>query len=159
STCTLRTSCHTLHKGRYFKCSPSPFIPDWLCRLGIDSPEWFGDSVAVRDNPQLRAQLGAYLATEEPLKACEYCLGGVGKSTPSRKMNKAAARRWLAETDPDVHELVDRKALTASLSRRSLGIDLTGVLGTMRGLKLRWMIAFFLMRLLRLDITGLPPTM
>ena len=159
STCTLRTSCHTLHKGRYFKCSPSPFMPSWLGRVGIGVPAWPGDSVLVRDNPDLREQLTAYLTSEEPLGACQYCLGCAGKSTESRQMNKVAVEEWLSEQDPDVRELVDWAALRSAQARRDLGINLTGMLPTMLGLKLRWLLALALMRLLRIDVTGRPPTM
>jgi hypothetical protein len=105
-TCTLRTSCHTLHKGRYYKCSPSPFVADWLRRVQIEPPDLLGDSIGVRDNPNLRQELAAYLSDGTPLTACRFCLGCVGKTVPSWQMNKAAAQRWMAEKDPDIRELV-----------------------------------------------------
>ncbi len=155
STCTLRTSCHTIHKGRYYKCSPSPFIPDWLRRVGIAPPDFSGDSVPVRNNPDLGKQLAAFLASPEPLTACRYCLGCIGKSMPSRQMNKAAAQQWVAERDPDVGELIDRAAL-ARAQVRLQGVDLSGMLHTMVGEKVRWWFAAWLKRILGIDRTGVP---
>ena len=158
STCTLRTSCHTIHKGRYFKCSPSPFIPNWLVRVGSALPEWYRDSVPLRDNRDLRTQLAEYLVSEEPLEACSYCLGCVGKSTRSRQMNRAAVEDWVSEKDPDIHELIDSKSLAKSEALRGLDIDLTGMLRTMAGQRLRWVIALGIRRVLGVEVTGLPPT-
>lgn len=158
STCTLKTSCHTIHHGRYFKCSPAPFIPDWLQRVGTPRPDWSGDSVKVRDNPHLRAELAEYLARTVPLEACGYCLGCVGKTTPSRQMTRVAAQQWVAEKDPDVHELIDGAALRAAQARNILGVDLTGVITSMRGLKLRWVAALAAARFLKIQLTGRPPT-
>lgn len=159
SSCTLRTSCHTIHQGRYFKCSPSPFMPAWLRRIGLESPSWPADSVAVRDNPDLHRQLAEYLASDKPLMACRYCLGCVGKSTPSRQMNRAAVQSWLSEKDPDIRQLVDWDALRKSQRRNELGIDLTGVLRTTAGLKFRWLVSRWSARLLGIQLTGRPPLM
>ena len=159
STCLLRSSCHTIHQGRYFKCSPSPFIPDWVRRLGAEPPDFSRDGIPVRDNPALRQQLADYLRDETPLTACGYCLGCAGKVIPSRQMNKAATQQWLGEKDPDVHELIDWKSLAESQARRELGMDLTGLLPTMVGQKLRWLTILWLRRLLGIDLTGAPPTL
>ncbi len=158
STCTLRASCHTLHKGRYYKCSPSPFMSDWLRRIGVDPPEFSADSVPVRDNPDLAQQLADYLTSPEPLAACHFCLGCVGKVIPSRQMNKAAARQWLSEKDPDLRELIDWKSLAAAQAKLD-GVDLTGMLPTIVGQKMRWSMALWLKRVMGIDRTGLPPRM
>ncbi len=158
-TCTLKTSCHTLHHGRYFKCSPSPFMPNWLRRVGVGAPVWPGDSVLVRDNPDLHEQLKAFLSCEEPLGACRYCLGCAGRPTESRQMNRATVQEWLSEKDPDVRDLVDWAALGKAQARRGLDINLTGMVRSTLGLKIRWLIALGLMRLLHIDVISRPPTM
>ena len=157
STCTLRNSCHTIHQGRYFKCSPSPFMGDWLHRVGLEAPPFVRDSVAVRDNPDLQRQLAEYLRDEEPLTACRYCLGCVGKVIPSRQMNKAAARLWLSEKDPNIRELIDWDSL-ADAQANLEGVALTGMLSTMVGRKIRWFVDLWLRRLLGINLTGSPPT-
>ncbi len=150
STCTLRNSCHTLHNGRYFKCSPGPFVPDWLRRVGIDPPDFLRDSVPVRDNPRLQQQLADYLADEQPLTACRYCLGCVGKPVPSRQMNKAATQQWLAERHPDMRELVDWKSLGEAQARLD-GVKLSGMLRSLRAQKVRWSMRRWAWRLLGID--------
>jgi len=157
STCTLRNSCHTIHKGRYFKCSPSPFVPDWLRRVRIDAFNFERDSVAVRNNPDLRQQLADYLKDEEPLTACRYCLGSVGKSMPLRQMNKVAAQQWLAEKDDDVSALIDWDALRKA-QRRPERTDLNGMLATLAGRRMRWRITPWFRRALGIDLIGAPPT-
>jgi len=159
STCTNRASCHTLHNGRYFKCSSSPFIPGWLGRVGIGFSDLSCDSVPLRNNPALRQQLNDYLKSEQPLTACNYCLGCAGHTTTSRQMNKSAIRSWLSEKDPDVHEMVDWQYIAQSQALVDSGMNLTGVLPTMTGQKLRWLTLLWLRRLSGIDLTGAPPTM
>ncbi len=151
STCTLRGSCHTLHNGRYFKCSPAPFVPDWLRRVGVDRPDFLGDSVPVRDNPDLYRQLATYLADEQPLTACRYCLGCVGKTVPSRQMNKVAIHQWLTEQHSDVRELVDLKSLEEAQSRLR-GVKLSGMLPGLMRQKVRWLMMRWAWRLLGIDV-------
>jgi len=151
STCTLRTSCHTIHKGRYFKCSPSPFLPDWLQRLGLDAKALERDGVPVRDNPDLREHLAAYLRDEQPLGACSYCLGCVGKSAPMRQMNKAAALQWVSEKDPEVRELIDWNEV-ATAERELEGMELTGLLPRTTGRQMRWLITLWAKQFLGLEL-------
>ena len=152
STCTLRASCHTIHNGRYFKCSLSPFTPDWLSRVGIQPPDMSRDGVPVRSNPDLRRQLADYLKDDEPLTACRYCLGCVGKTIPSRQMNRIATRQWLEEKDPDLHELIDWPSLTAA-KHALQGVDLTGMLPTKNGQSFRWTAARWLQRMTGVNVT------
>ena len=157
-TCTLRASCHTLHQGRYFKCSPSPFVADWLHRIGIEPPDMSDDGIPVRGNPNLQQQLAGYLSDKEPLTACRYCLGCVGKSMPLRQMNKAAIGEWLGEKAPDIHELIDWRSL-AHAKARLRGVDLTGVLSTSTVQQVRWMITLWLRRMTGINLTGAPTGM
>lgn len=157
STCTLRGSCHTIHDGRFFKCSPSPFVPEWVRRVGLEVSDFSGDSVPLRNNPDLRRQLLEYLKDDRPLTACRFCLGCVGKPVRSRQMNKKAVREWLSERDPDTRELVDWPALDVARARLE-GVDLSGVVRTMRGLKARWRAVWWTRRITGIDLTGSPPT-
>ncbi len=127
--------------------------------VGVGAPAWPGDSVLVRDNPDLHEQLKAFLSCEEPLGACRYCLGCAGRPTESRQMNRATVQEWLSEKDPDVRDLVDWAALGKAQARRGLDINLTGMVRSTLGLKIRWLIALGLMRLLHIDVISRPPTM
>src|SRR5262245_10405931 len=109
------------------------------------------DGVPVRDNPDLRDQLTAYLRDEQPLAACSYCLGCVGKSVPLRQMNKAAALQWLSEKDPEVRELIDWDEV-ANAQPELERPELTGLLpGTTRR-RMRWLITLWAKRLLGLEL-------
>jgi organic radical activating enzyme len=105
--CYERASCHSIYKGRYYKCASGPFVPKWLERIGSDTPDFSTDGVPLHTTPDLRQALEEYLRSEEPLAACRYCLGGAGKSFPNRQMNDEGLRDWLTEDHSDVHALID----------------------------------------------------
>jgi hypothetical protein len=130
-------------------------MPDWLRRVGLAAPSFDRDSVAVRDNPDLHRHLTEYLRDENPLSACRYCLGCVGKVVPSRQMNKAAAQRWLSEKDPDIRELIDWDSLAHARANLG-GVALTGMLSTMVGRKIRWFVDLWLRRISGINLTGSP---
>jgi hypothetical protein len=88
--------CHTIHEGRYYKCSIAPFSPRRMARLGVDyRPE--ADSIALHDNPDLRSELERYLGRSEPLAACSYCLGTSGPEEPHRLLDRRGVELWRAE--------------------------------------------------------------
>src|SRR5262249_61330703 len=153
STCTLTTSYHTIHNGRYFKCPVSPFTPDWLARVGVQMPDMSRDGVPVRSNPDLRRQLAEYLKDDEPLTACRYCLGCVGKTIPSRQMNKLATQRWLEEKDPDLRDLIDWPSLTPA-QQPLPPVHPPALLPTQTGQSFRWTAARWLQRLTGVNVTA-----
>jgi GTP 3',8-cyclase len=126
-TCYQTRGCHSLFNGRYFKCASGPLIPRWLDKVGCDKPDFRSDGVSVRDNPDLKAALTAYLSSETPLEACHYCLGGMGMTEPHRQLNREGVRDWLGEDHSDVRTLIDTERLDAEersplLARVSSGI-------------------------------------
>lgn len=114
STCYQRIGCHSVHKGRFYKCAPGPFIPDWLRQVGLDTPDFSRDGVALHGNPDLRRALEDYLRSDEPLAACRFCLGGAGKSFENRQMSKKGIQDWLSESHSDVRALVDFERLATA---------------------------------------------
>lgn len=88
--CELRTihNCHTVRAGRYYKCSPAPFLADRLTVVGTDYLRSADDSVQIRDNPNLRLELLQYLSDKSPLPACQYCFGTSGHDFNQRQMKK-----------------------------------------------------------------------
>jgi organic radical activating enzyme len=98
-------SCHTIHEGRYYKCSPAPFIPARLALAGIPYVAAKTDSVVLNENPNLHAELAAYLADEKPLSACSHCLAQLGRDIPSRQLNKAELARELKEDHTELISL------------------------------------------------------
>jgi hypothetical protein len=104
-------SCHTVHQGYYFKCSPAPFLTGRLALRGESVLNRDLDGVRIHDNPRLREELEAYLRDEEPLEACYYCLGSSGHSFPHRQLNSKELREEIgrsgnprdASADPQRH--------------------------------------------------------
>lgn len=90
NSCELRTihHCHTVRSGRYYKCSPAPFLPDHLSAVGAAFEVDPGDSVQIRDNPNLREELIQYLSNPSPLHSCQFCLGTSGRNFTHRQMKK-----------------------------------------------------------------------
>jgi Radical SAM superfamily/4Fe-4S single cluster domain len=104
-------SCHTLYGGRYYRCSPSPFIGPRLAARGIAFENRTTDGVPLHDNPHLGAQLEAYLRSEEPLSACTYCLGTVGITRPHHQLRGTALRDELAEDHTETVTMIDSELL------------------------------------------------
>jgi len=91
-------SCHTVHQGYYFKCSPAPFLTGRLALRGESVQNRDSDGVRIHDNPRLREELEAYLRDEEPLEACYYCLGSSGRSFPHRQLNSKELREEIGRS-------------------------------------------------------------
>jgi hypothetical protein len=80
--------CHTIHEGRYYKCSIAPFLEPRLAQYGVLFPSREVDGVPLRNNPRLKEDLEAYLASRDPLMGCSYCLGTSGKKFPHHQLNE-----------------------------------------------------------------------
>lgn len=77
-------SCSTIHEGRFYKCEPSVFVSKRLSVLGISFDNREVDSVAIHNNERLAEDLHEFLCSEQPLRACRYCLGSLGKVVPHK---------------------------------------------------------------------------
>jgi hypothetical protein len=83
---TGKWSCHAVYEGRYYKCSPAPFMRPRLARLGI-ALDSVGDGIPL-DAPDLRARLARYLEDDRPLASCAFCLGTSGPLEEHQLLNK-----------------------------------------------------------------------
>lgn len=78
-TCKMphESCCHTLYQGHYYKCPQAVFIPlvygDHFDFSNVQ------DSIKVADHDSPAEELAKYLCSCDPLMACRYCLGSVGK--------------------------------------------------------------------------------
>jgi MoaA/NifB/PqqE/SkfB family radical SAM enzyme len=111
-------SCHTVHQGRFYKCSTAPFTGERLARLGQGFAEDPRDFVAL-DDPALPEAIARYLADERSLAACRYCLGSSGPQVPNRQLNKQALLASMAEDHRITAALVGR----ALRSERELALS------------------------------------
>lgn len=103
-------SCHLVHDGRLYRCTPAAFAGARLAKVGIelDSSE---DGLPLHEGGDLAARVRDYLTSDTPLAACAYCLGSVGRQVPSRQLSKQALARELEE---------DRVPAIAALGLRGL---------------------------------------
>lgn len=119
STCRIprEGGCHTLYQGHYYKCPQALFIP-FVFNDRFDFSR-VKDSVKIADNNSFAEELAKYLSSEEPLEACRYCLGSVGKRfTPEQVPRKGTCRRTTTE------ELIDWKLLEKL--ERGKGLPVSG---------------------------------
>ena len=109
SSCRLAgdISCHTVHEGRFYRCSVAPFMAPRLAMLGIPFENRQTDGVALADNPALREQLKACLSRDAPLDACRYCLG---TSQPGAPHHQLDARGLEASLREDHRPLIEQVA-------------------------------------------------
>lgn len=99
-------SCHTVHDGRFYKCSVAPFMGPRLGLRGIAFENRAIDGVALHDNPRLYEDLDRCLNGASPLAACSYCLGTSGPLIPHHQLNKTGCANWLHEDNrPDVERV------------------------------------------------------
>ena len=79
-------SCHSFQDGYYFKCSRAHYLRGRASgELTGENP--YRDGISL-DTPDLCTSLLAYLASEEPLAACAWCLGTSGEAFPHRMMSR-----------------------------------------------------------------------
>lgn len=95
--CYKRITCHTLYEGHYYKCAPAVFVPKRLALMDVAFENRAADGVAIHANPALREELAAYLASDQPLQACSYCLGDSGPARPNRQLNRKTRLADLTE--------------------------------------------------------------
>ncbi len=95
-------SCHTIYEGRYYKCSPAPFVPARVGLLGQPFTEEPADFVDLHAATDLRQALERYLADRRPLTACRYCLSHLGRNDASRQLNKDGLRAELTADHTDL---------------------------------------------------------
>lgn len=118
STCYQRSTCHSIHKGKYYKCATGPFVPQWLKEAGAPGDDFSDDGVQLHDNSDLRQELEAYLKNDSPLTACKFCLGGAGKSFAHHQLNEAGVRTSLSEDHSDIASLIDFERLADAVDRK-----------------------------------------
>jgi MoaA/NifB/PqqE/SkfB family radical SAM enzyme len=106
-------SCHTIIDGRYFKCSPAPFVRIRLGLKGVQFDNYEHDGVRIAGNPDLENDLRRYLESEEPLDACAHCLGSVGKVSPNEQLSKIRLRAEIEQNHEDVRDLIDWELFAA----------------------------------------------
>ncbi|RKZ50160.1 MAG: hypothetical protein DRR16_10940 [Candidatus Parabeggiatoa sp. nov. 3] len=93
TNCLMGHICNTIHDGRYYRCPPSVFIQTRLSKRGVELDNHKEDSVMIQNNSNLKAELEMLLFRSDPLEACRYCLGGLGRKEPHKMLNKKESQQ------------------------------------------------------------------
>ena len=80
---------HTVLDGWFFLCPQSIFIPQQGVDKGWDIKV---DGLRISNEPRFANSLYKFLTRSQPLKACEYCLGSVGKLHSHKELRRVEWR-------------------------------------------------------------------
>jgi hypothetical protein len=105
--------CQTFYEGRFYLCSRPIFTNAYLGKLGVQAPDFRElDGIPIHE-PELKERLLALLRRREPLAACSYCLGTVGRRQAWRQL-PAGDRKTPRPPTRSGAELIDRRHLLFS---------------------------------------------
>jgi GTP 3',8-cyclase len=110
--------CQSIREGYFFKCPQCIYIPGIIDQAVVY--DYREDGVRIDDTPECRERLKRYLASREPLRACRYCLGTVGRL---RKHVMAKPAEWASAHSASTEELIDYD----KLSRLEKGRGVEGI--------------------------------
>jgi organic radical activating enzyme len=99
-------SCHTIYEGRYYICEPAVWMESRLGLHGISFENQASDSVAIHDSANLYEDLDSLIRRQEPLKACNFCLGSWARSTPNEQLSKSGIQDFLTRKPDELASLV-----------------------------------------------------
>jgi hypothetical protein len=71
--------CHMIHEGMLYKCAVPPFLPGYLSKVGQDNYNPSVDAFNIHGASEMYQDVKEFLVSPEPLDACRFCLGHVGK--------------------------------------------------------------------------------
>jgi organic radical activating enzyme len=114
-TCHIahRWYCQTFYEGRFYLCSRPIFTNSYLGKLGTSAPDFRElDGIPIHE-ADLQPRLLELLQRREPLAACSYCLGTVGKRQAWRQLPASDRKAPRPPARPGA-ELVDRRQLLFS---------------------------------------------
>ena len=110
--------CQSIYKGFFFKCPQSIYIPKLMNAPATLGPAHNG--LKIRKSRAFYNELLEYLDSPEPLGACRYCLGSIGKHRPHRLVKKS---EWKAAHQEPTEKLIDYEKLKCIES----GVDLPDI--------------------------------
>ncbi|MGH9347041.1 MAG: radical SAM protein [Vicinamibacterales bacterium] len=105
-TCQVahRWRCHNVEGATFYKCPQAHRLPATLPVSGLVADR---DGVRIEDVPDLTDRLLAYLQRPDPLDACRFCLGSVGRLFPHEQRRVA----WREPQHTPLETLVDWELL------------------------------------------------
>jgi ABC-2 type transport system ATP-binding protein len=86
-------SCHLLYRNRLYRCSRVHTLDRYLSKIGAEHEDFTReDGIIIDGRPSLRFDLQQYLKSEQPLKACSFCLGTSGPEMAHQQLTLADIR-------------------------------------------------------------------
>lgn len=80
--------CHMVHEGKMYKCAVPPFLCNYIHRMGLIGYDPTVDSFDIYDgDADPYERLKKYLLSTNPMEACRYCLGYLGREMPHHQMS------------------------------------------------------------------------
>ena len=98
--------CHSIYEGYFFKCAQCIYVP----RI-IDQSvtyDYRKDGIRITGDSNFQDTLKNYLSSKEPLNACRYCLGGIGKLRANATMQVS---EWTSTHYVPTEQLADYNKL------------------------------------------------
>jgi hypothetical protein len=94
--------CHSIYEGYFFKCAQCIYIPKIIDQsVAYDYKK---DGIRITGDSNFQDTLANYLSSKEPLNACRYCLGGIGKLRANAMLKTSA---WTSSHYVPTEQLVD----------------------------------------------------
>lgn len=94
--------CHLLYEGRLYRCSRVPTLDRYLRQIGAEHASFTEDDGIVLDGrASLALEIGSYLSSRTPLKACSFCFGTSGAVEAHRQMPLRFVRSRSKSVDVD----------------------------------------------------------
>jgi hypothetical protein len=88
-TCQMANTwrCHTVWRGRLYRCPQSLFLP-----LAVEALAGAGEGIEISDDPEFLDHLLAFLEDARPLVSCRHCLGSVGRLFANQQVPRSGWR-------------------------------------------------------------------
>ncbi|MGH3564684.1 MAG: radical SAM protein [Pseudonocardia sp.] len=97
--------CHTVWRGKLYRCPQSLFLP-----LAVEAMAGTSEGIEISDEPQFLDRLLAFLEDTRPLASCHRCMGSVGKLFANRQIPRLS---WRELQRAGTEDLVDWQHLDA----------------------------------------------
>lgn len=108
-TCIIsqKWQCFNVYDEYFYKCPQSLAI----CK-NVENCNFDKNGIKILGNPNLEKDLEKYINSTEPLQACNYCLGTVGKKFNIIQVSK---EKYKKEAKKTINEMLDKDFLEQSL--------------------------------------------
>lgn len=109
-TCIIsqKWQCFNVFGEYFYKCPQSLAICKNIQKCNFDK-----NGVKILENSNLEKELSEYINSKEPLQACSYCLGTVGKKFSIMQISK---EQYKKEAEKTIDEMLDKDFLEQSLN-------------------------------------------